>query len=135
MEGSLLLAAKLNDVKMAQCFISETEKTNENDETALMVAVQNKFCDVARLVVQLQQKRANGAGATALMLASLADNAEMIQIIAPFEANLKDPQNQTALMHAVRENKLRSVKALAEVEAESVKAMEELNLFEGKDLI
>ena len=85
--------------------------------------------------MQLQQKRANGAGATALMLASLADNAEMIQIIAPFEANLKDPQNQTALMHAVRENKLRSVKALAEVEAESVKAMEELNLFEGKDLI
>ena len=115
----LYLAARTNNVKLAQALIDQKVDINQKDDrgyTALILATYNQSPDVARLLLQhgADTESADPTGRTALMGASFQGDDQCVAILLDNGARINsgDVNGATALMYAVEFGRKSVVKLL-----------------------
>jgi len=115
----LYLAARTNDVKLAQTLIDQKVDINRKDErgyTALILATYNQSPDVAELLLKhgADTESGDATGRTALMGASFQGDDKCVAILLDNGAKINgaDVNGATALMYAVQFGRTSVVKLL-----------------------
>lgn len=94
-------AAQRGDVTVIKELLQvHVRTTNENGDTALMVATHNGHRDICQILSSYEAGMRNSEGMTALMIASVVNNAEICDILAPLEWPLTLPDGKDALILA-----------------------------------
>ena len=116
---NLYLAARTNNVKLAQTLIEQKVDINQKDErgyTALILATYNQSPDVAELLLKhgADTESGDATGRTALMGASFQGDDKCVAILLDNGAKINgaDVNGATALMYAVQFGRTSVVKLL-----------------------
>ena len=93
----LMCAAFNGDIEAAKRHLVDKNKRNSDDETALMIAARARHADIVELLDPTDRN-----GVTALMRAVIERNTEMVKLLAPLQKEMKDKDENTALILATR---------------------------------
>ncbi|EFO64969.1 Protein 21.1 [Giardia lamblia P15] len=114
--NSLVNAMRAGEIQCAELFY-DNEK-NKVKVTPLMWAAFVGDISMVQEEIALKNnlgKRAHG-GYTALMFAACSNQAQVIELLLPYEAELRDNYEETALMHAAQNSSVDAARILVEKE-------------------
>lgn len=93
----------------------EVDFVADDGMTSLMFFAQNGALDLVKQL-QVQYKRQDHLGRTALMLAAKKNQADVVKYLIPFESKLKDNEGRAALIYAIEGNAADALEDLIETE-------------------
>ncbi|TNJ28441.1 Ankyrin repeat protein 1 [Giardia muris] len=109
-ETALMIAADLNDVKLAQILLeAEAGLVNAAGDTALIIAVRKDHVYICRLLVDREAGIQTADGLTPLMVAVCSSSISCFPYMFPALAHMRDKNGNNALDHAVLQKKFSCV--------------------------
>lgn len=109
-ETALMIAADLNDVKLAQILLeAEAGLVNAAGDTALIIAVRKDHVYICRLLVDREAGIKTADGLTPLMVAVCSSSISCFPYMFPALAHVRDKNGNNALDHAVLQKKFSCV--------------------------
>ncbi|EFO61158.1 Kinase, NEK [Giardia lamblia P15] len=110
----LMCAAFIGDIEMARENLFDKDKRNSDGETALTLAGKMGHGDIVELL-----DPADADGVTALMRAASRGDAKLVELLVPIQKGMKDKDENTAFMHALKNKQMNTTAALCKYEASS----------------